>query len=100
MKIRKGIKEGSRFILITKNNFPYDLDKGIFHWVIWSNQDYPPEILEIVLKGTMLESIEWKIYENLPNLKSIPEISHKQIFLRHKPAVNSDLWYFNTFFNG
>lgn len=25
MKIRKGIKEGSRFILITKNNFPYDL---------------------------------------------------------------------------
>ena len=37
----------------------------------------------------MHEYIEWQLYENAAHLKSIPEISHYQLFVRKKPEDSS-----------
>ena len=47
---RSGIDQESDFILLTINNFPYDLEEGVHHWLVWSNKHYDLTIIQSVLK--------------------------------------------------
>ena len=87
---RSGIKAENSFILLTMNNFPYDLEDGVQHWLVWSNRGYQLDSIRSVLRETLHENIEWQLYENAPHLKSIPEISHYQLFIRKRPEENTE----------
>ena len=49
-------------MLLTINNFPYDLEPGVHHWVIWSHKAYSISIIDEVLQDVMKDEIEWQLY--------------------------------------
>jgi hypothetical protein len=80
-------------ISLVKNDYPYFVEGGIEHWVLWklhsnvTQEDVVQavESLKAQYNGDVIDSMWW---ENPPSLKSLPDISHIHILLRRK----SNLW--------
>mmetsp|Transcript_21743 Transcript_21743/g.53728 ORF Transcript_21743/g.53728 Transcript_21743/m.53728 type:complete len:333 (-) Transcript_21743:58-1056(-) len=87
---------------LVPNDFPYYCAPGIEHWVLWkygansaiSREDidwaegyllHQPSSTNGVVDPNM---ISW---ENPPDMKSLPEINHVHILLRHNPNANPKL---------
>lgn len=77
----KKILEGKEFYFV-KNDFPYHTVKGIEHWVCWYMDDKDPEKIIRELKHTNDVITYWK---NLPQNRSIQEISHIHVFINTDP---------------
>ena len=73
-KVKKTLCEKALFI--QKNDFPYQTDKGISHFLVWTTnvQEAIHEIPNI-FSGKLITF--WK---NLPTNCSIPEIDHIHVF--------------------
>ena len=77
---------------IVPNDFPYYCAPGIEHWVLWkyggdssiSKEDVAWAKQEIAGQGSNMgdDNVIW--WENPPNLKSLPEISHVHMLVRRQ----------------
>ena len=75
-KVKKDIV--GREYLLLENNFPYDVEEGIKHWVCWFIDCDPREIIREL--NTKIDIIScWK---NTPVNCSIPAIKHLHVFVR------------------
>jgi hypothetical protein len=69
---------------ITCNNFPYDLELGISHWIFWfSETTYTLERAKL-LCVELFETVDSKIivFVNDINNKSIHEINHYHVLVK------------------
>ena len=78
---------------LRKNDFPYDLERGISHWVLWLNPDiYKTEVevyalgrINLILK-TLLDQ-PFLFYVNPVSKQSVKEIPHYHVYLREACPV-------------
>ena len=96
-------KNASKVSCLTDNKFPYLLEPGIQHKVLWFNhritmsKQFPrnlntsPGFIEVCLSKKMPD-IETKYeilyFENLDQCRSIPGVRHIQVFLKEKELTN------------
>ncbi|CEP17432.1 hypothetical protein [Parasitella parasitica] len=79
-------KDDPKPILVLPNDFPYSVDPGIEHVLIWSK--------EPLVDKTFIESLlderygatvwEWVYFVNPPELQSIPTLPHMHVFMRKR----------------
>lgn len=79
-------------IIVTKNDFPYNVAADIHHLVVWIN----PLIYELssaddakrdqfarrYVKSLLPHSAEFVMFENLANNKSVATVHHYQLFIK------------------
>ncbi|KAI8615624.1 hypothetical protein BC830DRAFT_283433 [Chytriomyces sp. MP71] len=66
---------------LTKNRFPYAVEKGVEHWVLWSIGEKALDNLQIQsICDREFLGLEYTFLVNPPRLKSVPEIHHVHIF--------------------
>lgn len=68
--------EGKKFCLL-KNDFPYDIEKGIVHLVCWYTDENPYTIISKMKSEYNIVTC-WK---NKPGNCSVPEIKHIHFFV-------------------
>lgn len=78
---------------MTLNNYPYYLEDGVIHYVIWfkgenfGKYNNPAEINNIIKDYVSLNDIsdkcEYIFYQNIEELRSIPSIPHLHVFMKH-----------------
>lgn len=63
-----------------KNNFPYDIEDGIEHWLLWLNPDF--KISDLDIKKIVEEKMGTNsvYFCNIKANQSIPSIRHCHIF--------------------
>lgn len=89
--INNVLKNKSEELHLTLNKFPYDLEEGITHYVIWDLKEDKINI-ETQLEryhNFVKSKFDLTIYDsiikiNKPQYQSIPEIKHCQLFIRDK----------------
>jgi hypothetical protein len=71
---------------LAKNKFPYDVQDGIEHYVLWIHPEMKlsyKTIYEILkIYETKLGFKDFIFYENEPRKKSVLEIPHVQVFFK------------------
>ena len=73
-------------VIISENDFPYNFEAGILHFIIWKNgtallsTDEIEESLRQILKMNPA-AIDSAVYVNPPHLKSIPDIDHAHVLI-------------------
>ena len=74
-------------ILFSENPYPYNLEKGIMHYVLWSYHRNLSKIesLQIINEKFPSTEFEYLMFENRYTDKSVREIPHIQVFIRKKP---------------
>ena len=70
-------KDGNYVLM--KNNFPYELDNNIEHYIIWLKND--ADILNINIER-LLNAKDYLVVKNPTNRMSIPVINHFHVFKR------------------
>lgn len=74
---------GQREYLLTINNFPYHLNDGIEHMLLWFHEDHDmSEVKSIACRELNTDATNVVVCCNAPNLKTIPEIVHYHVFVR------------------
>ncbi|KAI9478782.1 MAG: hypothetical protein EXX96DRAFT_572269 [Benjaminiella poitrasii] len=72
-------------ILILPNDFPYSVDPGIEHILIWSKEPLASDVVESILEKKYGSSIwEWVYFVNPPEWQSIPRLPHVHVFMRKR----------------
>ena len=66
---------------IVLNDFPYDLEKNIEHYVLWSRKRLENDSIEKILKQEF-KNLNIVFFENPEYLKSIKDIFHIHIFVK------------------
>ena len=74
-KVREKMK-GKKFCLL-KNDFPYDIEKGVTHLVCWYTDENPYSIIS-KMSGDYDVITCWR---NKPGNCSVPEIKHIHFFI-------------------
>lgn len=82
-------------VVVVPNEFPYFLEPGVEHWVLWKLYEDITELdveramndLKLKLKD-VVDTLWW---ENPPHLKSLPQINHVHILVRRKTIEHDDL---------
>ena len=78
---------------LTPNIFPYNLEPGIRHYVLWYHPRVPAQLRGlkqslILLRGMFHPSLYDIIaYENPTSLQTRPNIPHFQVFVRRRPLL-------------
>ena len=71
---------------IVENNYPYNIEKNMLHYVLWVHQKYKitnKKMCNIIIdKMNELGYNEYFCFENHKNAKSVLGITHYQIFFR------------------
>jgi hypothetical protein len=67
---------------VTANDFPYDMEDGVEHWLVWSNREVELELVNQLVRQLKTDHFQFYAFLNPPNRKSIPEIFHAQLFLQ------------------
>jgi len=80
-------KKLNKEILFTENPYPYNLENGIMHYVLWSYHRNLSKIesLQIINEKFPSTEFEYLMFENSYTDKSVREIPHIQVFIRRKP---------------
>ncbi|KAI8090884.1 uncharacterized protein B0P05DRAFT_527818 [Gilbertella persicaria] len=72
-------------VIILPNDFPYAVEEGISHILLWSQvplkQPYVEEILE---KNYGSKYYEWVYFVNPPDIQSVRKLPHVHVFMRQK----------------
>ena len=73
-------------IILVENKFPYSLEKGIKHYVVWSLEKKisPADAREIVENSFPSKKFDILMFENAEHNKSIKSIPHVHIFIRKR----------------
>lgn len=73
--------EQPRTVLL-ENDFPYNLDTGIFHYVLWKiGGEVLPNDIDVAVQQlrTTRGAVDTAVYINPPHLKSILDVEHAHI---------------------
>ncbi|KAI7900765.1 uncharacterized protein BX663DRAFT_476262 [Cokeromyces recurvatus] len=77
--------------LILPNDFPYSIDPGIEHVLIWSKEPLAADFVESLLEKNYGSSVwEWVYFVNPPELQSIPRLPHVHVFMRKRITASHD----------
>lgn len=73
--------------VLVPNDFPYDLENNILHYVLWFNPSIGGslELAKIICEEHIAMDVrftDYFIFENPEHKKSVPEILHYQVFFR------------------
>lgn len=75
-------------ILVLPNDFPYSVDPGIEHILIWSKEPLSADYVESVLDDRYGSQIwEWIYFVNPPEWQSVPSLPHVHIFMRKRAST-------------
>lgn len=70
-------------VIILPNDFPYSVEEGIHHILLWSqiplSRDYIQEILE-----SNYGDYEWVYFVNPPEIQSVRKLPHVHVFMRRR----------------
>ena len=89
--LKKKYLSGDKDFNMTLNNFPYDMESGIVHYVIWFNLEKfgefnnPGEVRKIIKKyeeDNCVEFLDTVFFQNIERLRSVPGIPHIHVFTR------------------
>ncbi|KAJ2612564.1 hypothetical protein H4S08_002639 [Coemansia sp. RSA 1365] len=74
--------------LFLLNDFPYYLDEGVEHWVLWCKKRLNPGFVapEAAVQAIMHKfgnGIEWRYIVNPIHRQSVPQLSHAHVFIKH-----------------
>ena len=72
-------------ITIIPNDFPYNTEKNVLHYVVWCRNVVPTkqEIVSEIEKFALHNDFEdFIFFQNPPSLQSIPELLHYHLFLK------------------
>jgi hypothetical protein len=77
---------------MTLNNYPYYMEDGVVHYVIWFKGDKfykynnPPAIENIIkdyiTHNNIYSRCDYVYYQNIEELRSIPSIPHLHVFMK------------------
>ena len=72
-------------ILILPNDFPYSVEPGIEHILIWSKEPLESHWIESILEEKYGSSVyEWTYFVNPPAFQSVRRLPHTHVFMRKK----------------
>ncbi|KAF8934096.1 hypothetical protein BGZ47_010514 [Haplosporangium gracile] len=72
---------------LKKNEFPYSVKPGIEHWLIWSRQPLTDEVWIRRYLEERLPGRDYLFFINPPELRTVPTISHVQVFTKGEGEV-------------
>lgn len=64
-----------------RNDFPYNWEDGIEHYLLWSNEEVPDNEIEGYIQDLMPHCSDYLWFVNPAELKSIPEIWHAHVIV-------------------
>lgn len=73
--------ESGRVVVFRKNDFPYNLDNGVEHFLLWSNQDLSPDEIDVYIQENTHGALDTLYFINPAELKSIPELWHAHVMV-------------------
>lgn len=72
-------------VIILPNDFPYSVEEGISHILLWSqiplSRDYIEDILESKYGH---KEYEWVYFVNPPEIQSVRKLPHVHVFMRRR----------------
>ena len=88
---KKYLSRGNHYHM-TLNNYPYFMEEGIVHYVIWfkgghfgkyNNQSEINSIIrDYMISNHINDKCEYTFYQNIEELRSIPSIPHLHVFMK------------------
>ena len=69
------------------NEFPYHLEPGIDHAILWSNVELTKDLIEQQIAKHVPADFEYVWFINTPSLRSVPDIHHAHVMSRKRPAT-------------
>lgn len=75
--------ESSRIVIFMENDFPYNVETGIQHFLLWSNQGLDVSEIEEYIKHHPAThgSLETLWFVNPVELRSIPDMWHAHVMV-------------------
>ncbi|KAI8985863.1 hypothetical protein BDB01DRAFT_786592 [Pilobolus umbonatus] len=74
-------------VLVLPNDFPYSVDPGIDHILIWSQEPLQAEYIESILESRYDRTLyEWVYFVNPPEWQSVRRLPHVHVFIRLVPS--------------
>ena len=82
--------ESARVVVFRKNDFPYNLEEGVEHFLLWSNQDLSPDEIDTYIQEhtVSLDPLDTLWFVNPTELKSIPDLWHAHVMVRRDILSN------------
>jgi hypothetical protein len=81
-------------IVLVPNDFPYNVEAGIEHWVLWkllgSIEEGEVDKAKADLENRMGDVLDMIHWENPPHLKSLPDIDHVHILVQRAANHRDD----------
>ena len=65
--------------IVKKNNFPYNLDKNIEHYLVWFKDE---KFINYKLINFLFRDYKFICFENTLNFRSIDKIRHIHVFVK------------------
>ena len=72
--------DGVKTFYIGKNRFPYDVKRGIRHWVLFSLRALSVKAQKKIIESSIPKNAEYVFYMNAKETQSMPKLWHVQIF--------------------
>jgi len=77
--------KGTKKLVYMVNDFPYFVESGIEHGIVWSTGKLCKDEM-LALLDEKLPGKEKLYFINPPSLQSITEVEHAHVFSRNKPT--------------
>ena len=83
---KRSIIQQDTLFYLRKNDFPYFLETGIEHYVLWMKPGYhfTPSQIHYYLSQHIDSNHSFTFFENCTRVKSIKEIPHVHVFIKNK----------------
>ncbi|KAI8060577.1 hypothetical protein BC940DRAFT_323169 [Gongronella butleri] len=76
---------GSPPVILLPNDFPYSVERGIDHQLLWSKRLLSESFVEHFLRDHYdAFKVEWVYFVNPPEVQSVKKLPHVHIFLRNR----------------
>ncbi|CEP19289.1 hypothetical protein [Parasitella parasitica] len=72
-------------VIILPNDFPYSVEKGIQHILLWSQIPLSRDYIEHILESNYgSANYEWVYFVNPPEIQSVRKLPHVHVFMRQR----------------
>lgn len=72
-------------VIILPNDFPYSVEEGISHILLWSQIPLSRDYIEDILESNYgHEQYEWVYFVNPPEIQSVRKLPHVHVFMRRR----------------
>ena len=88
-KIKSLHNKKNKTFILTKNKFPYNFEKNLDHYILWSNIKISHKTIDYIL-NTKLKNKVFFWFENKIENKSIPDLYHVHVIINNslkKPKI-------------